>query len=227
MSEVLDQLQQVSDRIGLLGDGLRALAHALEGEPTPAPSPVSNGVILRVPYHSQHEADAQWFRKDCGPACVEAIGKYFSPTASASTNEIMQHITRGVDRSTYTRELCAAAGHFFDVDLDRTEGNDWDDLMGWLDEGRPSVVLVHYGSFGLRMDRGWTGGHFMVVCGWDRIDYQGETIERVIVHDPDWYGDAMAQGAFIPVIKGHFMGTWDDAYKDGNPQRLALVQRSA
>jgi len=191
----------------------------------PAPDRILEFVLLDVPYHSQHEADAQWFRKDCGPACVEMIGKSFNPNAPVTTNEIMKHITAGVDRGVYVRELQAACGHFFDVDLDRYDPTDWRALKGWLEDGRPVIVLVHYGSFGMRIDRSYTAGHFMVVVGYDVIDYQGERVERAIVHDPDFYGDMQSQGAFLPVTQDHFVGMWEDSYKDSNPRRLALVPR--
>jgi hypothetical protein len=65
----------------------------------------------------------------------------------------------------------------------------------------------------------------MVVVGFDQIYYQDQVVERAIVHDPDFYGGLMAQGAFIPIVQPHFMGMWDDCYKDGNPRRMALTPR--
>lgn len=189
------------------------------------PTPMRN--VLKVPYHSQHESDAQRFRSDCGPDCVEMVGEYFRPDKAATTDEIMAWITGGVDRLISVTELQAAANYFFDIEMSVHQGADWQDLRAWvLSGGAPVIVLVHYGSFAFRMDRNYTGGHFMVVVGFDQIDYQGETVQRVIVHDPDWYGGMMAQGAFLPVERSHFMGAWHDAWKDGNPSRMALVPRT-
>jgi hypothetical protein len=189
------------------------------------PQPALEYTVLDVPYHSQHEADAKLFRKDCGPACVEAVGKFYVPTATATTNEIMRFTTGGADRATYIAELQKASVHFFNVTLDRHDGATWEDLVGWIIAGKPVPVLVHYGSFGTRLDRDWWIGHYLVVVGVDRIRYQAQMVDRVILHDPDYWGSVMAQGAFIPVIKDHFMGMWDDCYKDGNPRRMALVPR--
>jgi len=184
-------------------------------------SPVRH--VLDVPYHSQHEVDARWFRRDCGPACVEMVGEWHRRDLDASTNEIMRSITGGQDRGTYIRELQDAARDFYHLELDRHDGASWDQLAAWL-LNRPVIVLVHYGSFAMRMDRGYTAGHFMVAVGLDRVDYQGESVRRVVLHDPDWWGDVtMAQGAFLPATQDHFMGMWEDCYKDGNPRRMALV----
>lgn len=206
---------------------INKLSGLLDESADPSP-PDPEAKRLPVPYHSQHEADAEWFRKDCGPACVEMVGEWARPERTAvTTNEIMRFITAGVDRSIYIGELQRASEHFYEVGLERHGGASWEDLKYWIDKGLPAIVLVHYGSFAGRMDRGFNSGHFMVVAGRDSVDYQGETIERIILHDPDWYGGKEAQGAFIPVVKDHFMAMWEDCYKDGNPRRMALVPEVA
>lgn len=181
--------------------------------------------VLPVPYHSQHEADAQRYRKDCGPACIEMIGKYYRPDLAFSTDDIMTAITHGVDRSTYIAELQSAMLRFFNVTLERHDGATWEDLTGWvMDENKPVITLGHYGDLQTRMDRGYTAGHYVVVVGVDAIRYQAEVVERAIVHDPDYYNGLHGQGAFIPLVRDHFWAFWDGAYKDkGNPRRMALV----
>lgn len=182
--------------------------------------------ILDVPYHSQHEDDAQRFRKDCGPDCVEMVGEFYRPDLDATTDDIMSWITGGVDRATYISEVIEAAKHFYDVDLERVGEMSWDDLVDSVAVGDPVIVLVHYGSFRMRMDRNYTGGHFMVVVGFEEVVYQGEMIQRVVVHDPDFYAGIEAQGAFIPIAKSHFMSMWKDCYIDGNPNRVGIRRKS-
>lgn len=182
--------------------------------------------VLGVPYHSQHEDDARRYRRDCGPACVEMVGKFYRPDVAISTDDIMTQITGGVDRSTYITELQHASQHFFDLELERHDEATWEDLQRWIVvEGKPVVGLGHYGSLRTRMDRSWTGGHFFVLVGFDQVKYQGQLIERAIIHDPDYYAGLHAQGAFIPVVKEHFMAFWDDCHKDRNPRRMALVPK--
>lgn len=180
--------------------------------------------VLPVPYHSQHEQDAQRYRKDCGPACIEMVGKYYRPDLTFSTDEIMASIAGGVDRSIYIRELQDAALRFFGVTLVRHDGATWEDLTRWImEESKPVVFLGHYGSLLTRMDRGWTKGHYVVGVGVDAIRYQNQVVERVIIHDPDYYAGLHGQGAFIPIVKAHFMSFWDASQDRGNPKQMALV----
>ena len=186
--------------------------------------------VLAVPYHSQHEDDARRFSLDCGPACIEMVGEYWTADPSPSTDEIMNWITGATDRCTYIVELQRAANHFYGIELERHDGAGWEDLLGWIDEGLPSIVLGRYGAFVTRQDRGWTGGHFFVIVGYDSIDYQGAKVERILLHDPDFYPlnsstDTTAQGAFIPVVRSHFEHIWSTCHLNGNPNNLALVAR--
>lgn len=203
------------------------------GNDAPVPQPVLKFHVLDVPYHSQHEADAKRFRKDCGPTCVEMVGEYLCldpdrlQRRDVTTDEIMRWIVgfgAGRDRSVWIKELQDAMLHFYGVTLIRHDALDWAGLrMYVVEDKRPAIVLVHYGSFATRMDRNYTFGHYLVVVGFDEIQYQSETIERVIVHDPDYYAGLEAQGAFVPIIKEHFMRMWGDCHKDRNPNYMALI----
>jgi uncharacterized protein (DUF736 family) len=80
----------------------------------------------------------------------------------------------------------------------------------------------------MRLDLNYKTGHFMVGAGWDKIERQGQQIERFYLHDPDWWDPYTAQGAFIPVISQHLYRMWDGAKDDRgegwvNPARAALV----
>lgn len=189
----------------------------------PAPQQAVRGFRLDIPYHSQWERDAELTRRDCGPACVEMVGEYLCLDTDVTTNDIMWSITGGEDRGTRINELQESAMAWYSVTLDRYNEFTWDELVARALAGEPCIVLVHYGSFPTRIDRNYTQGHYMVVCGFDEVDYQGKAVERVILHDPDFYGDAMEMGAFIPVVKSVFMKMWDDCHMDRNPRRMALV----
>lgn len=184
-----------------------------------------HSATLRVPFHAQWEADARKWKSDCGPANVEMVGEYYRGPSSTTTDDIMKWITGGVNRNTSAGELVEAAQHFYDVKLTKTYNTNWDFLKSEIDKGYPLIVLVHYGAFIMRLDRGFTGGHWMTVKGFDIIDYQGTKVERIILHDPDWWGNYTTQGADIPVIKKHFMDMWGQCYLDDNPNYMVLTSR--
>ena len=174
--------------------------------------------VLSVPYSSQHEVDAKRFRLDCGAACVEMIGEYYSgQIPGVGTNEIHAWITGGENKKTTADQLQSALKHFYDVDVEKFYDTTPLQLRGKIDAGKPAIVLVRYGDFPLRMDLSYTGGHWMVVCGYDSFDWAGQEVRRLIMHDPDWYYQFMAQGAFLPVIEDMFVGMHLDY------RRLALV----
>lgn len=175
--------------------------------------------VLPVPYSSQHEVDAKRFSLDCGAACVEMIGEYYRPEKNGviGTNEIHDWMTGGRNKTTSKDELQRALAHFYDVQVDAHYDVTPANLRGWIDNGHPAIVLVRYGDFPLRMDLSYTSGHWMCVVGYDSFDWSGNEVKRLIMHDPDWYAQHMAQGGFLPVIEEMFVGMHSDY------RRLALV----
>ena len=81
------------------------------------PHPIQDPITLTVPYHSQWEADANKWSKDCGPATVEMVGEYYTGPTATSTNDIMEFITGGSNSLTSADSLAEAAKHFYDVTL--------------------------------------------------------------------------------------------------------------
>lgn len=187
------------------------------------PHPLQTPVTLTVPYHSQWEADARKWSSDCGPATVEMVGEFYRGEQITSTDDIMEFITGGTNKLTSATDLVNAADHFYAVKLSKRYGYSWEELVKEYEAGHPTIVLVHYGAFQMRLDRGFTGGHWMVVTGFDTVDYQGKLVERIILHDPDWWAPWLEQGEHMPVTKEHFERMWNEAYKDNNPQRMALT----
>ncbi len=211
----LAELSTAVESIGGARDEIDAVLD--KSKPLPVPT-IMSGAVLYVPYSSQHEVDAKKFRLDCGAACVEMVGEFYKgQILGVGTNEIHAHMTGGANKKTSAEDLQKALKHFYDVDTIDKGGATPDMLRGWIDEGHPSIVLVRYGDFPLRMDLAYTSGHWMVVCGYDSFDWAGHEVKRLIMHDPDWYSTFMAQGAFLPVIESMFVGM----HKDYN--RLALV----
>ena len=201
----------------LLIDARANIALALEKMATP---PVIDPTrrVLPVPYSSQHEVDAKRFSLDCGAACVEMIGEFYAgQTPGVGTNEIHDWMTGGKNETTTKDDLIRGLEHFYDVTASAFYSVTPSQLCDWIDLGHPAIVLVRYGDFPLRMDLSYTTGHWMCVVGYDSFDWAGHEVRRLIMHDPDWYAQFMAQGGFLPVIEEMFVGMHLD-YK-----RLALV----
>lgn len=182
--------------------------------------------VLGVRYNPQWGYDANAHKKDCGPACLEMLGEYHNQGVDRTTDEIMRYITGGADRPTGIAELRRAASELYGITLKRYNGATVHDLVKWIDAGRPAMVLIWYGGYELRLDRGFTGGHYWVVVGYERFHFEGQTWLRFIIHDPDYYGARhVVSGAFMPVTMEQFGYVWDNAHRAwNNPDNVALVK---
>jgi len=180
-----------------------------EQKPDKSPTP---GRCLDVPYSAQWESDAMNFRRDCGAACVEMVGEYYrGQLQGVGTNEIMHYITGGKDENTGYDDLKGGLLHFYNVDLiyRRSAAHTLDLLRSHVDADTPTIVLVRYGHIHLRMDLSYVGGHWMVVCGYDQFQWAKDTVQRIIVHDPDWMRNDMAQGGYLPITENMFTRAWE------------------
>ncbi len=202
-------------------DVLTAKMHlelALQNWDAPDSTLPTNPVLLDVPYSSQHERDAREYSLDCGAACIEMLGEFYrGQVAGIGTDQIHEWMTGGRNTTTSKEQLIKAASHFYGVDLEHYYNTSNDQLRSWLNEGKPAIVLVRYGDFPMRMDRNYVSGHWMVVVGYDSYNWAGETVRRLVVHDPNWWSVAMGQGAYLPVVETVFNGMFVDY------RRLALV----
>jgi hypothetical protein len=80
-----------------------------------------------------------------------------------------------------------------------------DVVKGALDDGRPSIALVHYGvlrdgtnatGYVENQDQNYGRGHWFLVIGYDADGY--------IVNDPDYYGDRASLGDHRYIPAGAF-----------------------
>ena len=213
-------------RMELIAELAKRLKNGYQG---PVPDYGDRFVLWDCDHQSQWDKDADDTKKDCGPACVETVCKYVTGNVTGpGTNEIMRFITGGTDRSTSLSELQKAAKELYGVTMTRHDGASIAQVIGWINAKRPPIILVKYGYFIMRLDRKYESGHFMVAVGRDRFVTNGVPVERIYVHDPDWWDPYMGQGAFIPVTHHHFFQMWDGAKDDKgpgwqNPARAALV----
>lgn len=188
--------------IGEMARTIVSLNDLLTNQPE-KPHTELRGVELAVPYSSQHERDATKFRLDCGPTCVEMVGECFNRDVQWSTDHIMEYITNGAERGTYGHELVTALKELYQVGAER-KTTDFAQLLVEIDNGHPAIILVKYGKFPMRMDRNYTGGHWMVVMGYRTYLWGRDIVTQLLIHDPDWYSGLMGQGAALPVVEQMF-----------------------
>lgn len=178
-------------------------------------------LILDSEYHSQWDSDANAFNSDCGPAAVKNV-------MSIVDREKWKDIT--IDRlswesgmshhRTYTMpfELIMTAS-IHGLSLARMVGMTMDDLRAEILAGRPVIALVHYGDFGaLRMDT-YSGGHWLVVTGWN------DDAKCLYVNDPDWKEPRRNMGHNLPIPLVVFEDAWGSCSDDNNTNYQALVVR--
>jgi ABC-type bacteriocin/lantibiotic exporter with double-glycine peptidase domain len=154
---------------------------------------------MDIPYRSQWDPDALQKRSDCGPACVAMVLDAFGQ--HVEINQLSQ----------------------IDISDDGTTATE---LIGLLTKYGiqharksaafvpPGICLVRYSGFSRAnvQDKHYTGWHWVVLLD---IDPQ-----RVIVHDPDWWGSRRDEGAHHQFS----IAEWDSAWLPyGNQGRIAIV----
>ena len=168
------------------------------------------------------------------------IGQYCRPGLGSVAQQIMGLVSSGVDLGTYHNNLQQAMLEIYQVKLHRLDLSTMETIQNRILQDLPVIILVHYGSNMIRAERDYRGGRFLVVMGYEVLDYQDTRIQRYLVHDPDnirrpplnnvldpsksvdtkqWE----AQGAAIPFVRDHLKTMWEDTVKDRNPLRVAFV----
>lgn len=153
---------------------------------------------MDIPYRSQWDPDANQRRNDCGPACVamvlDAFGKH------VEINQLSQ-IDISDDGTTATELISLLARN------------------GVIHPRRvaaftpPAICLVRYSGFARAsvQDKRYTGWHWVVLLD---IDPQ-----KVIVHDPDWWGSRRDEGASHVFSRAE----WDAAFIPYGNQGLIAI----
>lgn len=173
-------------------------------------------VKLPVPYRSQWDVnDAGDHSTDCGPTCVAMIVNYRG--VAMTPNGVYAHFaqTKGRDDYTNFNELILAARDM-GVKLNYRKYNDvgeeaaFRNLRANLDAGSPVLALVKYLPWKSALGNEFSGGHFVVVTGYDA--------DHIYVHDPLfglWVKPA-EKGAHYAMPTALFAAGWGSAAADGN-----------
>lgn len=165
--------------------------------------------LPNVLYRSQWDADAQYAKSDCGPACVAMLLGF-------------RGITVAIDGISKSCGLGPNKKYTSAADLVKVSaglGLELVAVSGWTLEQfaklAPAIVLVHYADFKDRQDQGYTNGHWVVLLGIVGND--------AIYHDPDWYPPRRDEGAQRQVDIITFALAMRNCALDGNRAGTGLV----
>ncbi|MEM8856709.1 MAG: C39 family peptidase [Chloroflexota bacterium] len=156
---------------------------------------------LNVPYRSQMAEDAASHNTDCGPTCAAMVLNYYGHDLTPDqAYDVFRRDFRwffGRDDFTFTRHLISLQEHFGVDSHSFSFGSKHvalAKLKSMIDDGRPFIALVEYAPWQGATGNRYTGGHFVVVTGYDD--------QHVLMHDPLFSGPS-------PEAKAHFKLTFD------------------
>ncbi len=173
-------------------------------------------VKLPVPYRSQWDpTDAGNHSTDCGPTSVAMILNYRG--VPMTPNGVYAHIAeaKGPNDFPIFTELILAA-RAVGVKLNWRKYNEegreaaFRALRANLDAGNPAIALVHYHPWRQSLGNQFSGGHFVVVTGYDD--------QHVYIHDPLFglWVTPGEKGAHYAMPNDLFAAGWGSASADGN-----------
>ena len=134
--------------------------------------------ILNVPYKCQNDPDANLKRTDCGPCCIAMILGGIGQ--QLTTNAVVAAANQQGDNGLMQSQVVNAA-RAFGLALDWAQGFTLDGLKQLIDNGQPPIALVKYANLPERVDKASTGGHYVVVVGYD------DDTQRIFINDPDYF----------------------------------------
>jgi len=154
--------------------------------------------ILNVPYlsHAGRAANAKK-RSDCGACCVAMLLGAMGRQVSAK-NVVAKS---GGAREPLSPRGILLGAQALGLSLFEGEGFSLADLKHFLDEGQPPIALVKYGAIPDRQERRLTGGHYVLVVGYD------DTTGEVFVHDPH-YPRGSSEGCQRAYSYRTFLDAW-------------------
>ncbi|MBI5671547.1 MAG: C39 family peptidase [Chloroflexi bacterium] len=157
-------------------------------------------VLLNVPYHSQEDLDAKAAFADCGPCSLRMIiGWNAIRRGQPDPNLTVDAVTKatGIGPKQFSKfPQLIQAGRQYGLEMLYTRPATLDRMQHELEMGRPVLALLHYGSLKKRQFMNFTGGHFVVVVGYNPDEF--------IIHDPYWTGARRSEGAALRVPRAEF-----------------------
>ena len=161
---------------------------------------------LDVPWVGQNVgSDDDWSNSDCGPACVTMVLRYLGQNVTVNQASKITGLAKGYKGTAYWDLGKIFLAH--KTLAGRKAGLTLDYLKAEIDAGRPCILLVHYGSLENRSDLTFTGGHWIVLTGYD-VDRQ-----QYLYHDP-YFKDS--RGRFVEISAIGLEKALADCKLDGN-----------
>lgn len=179
--------------------------------------------LLTVPYRSQWDADAASHNADCGPTCAAMMLNAF---AVAMTPDNMYQFIGEKTKNQFTNftELMGATSanglrlNYMSYDS-RGVAYHW--LKQHIDAGKPFIALIKYHIWRTFTGNHFSGGHFVVVVGYDD--------QHVYVHDPlfGMWVKPRERGANLKLTTDMFLDGWGGFTPQENPNfACAIASRS-
>ena len=149
-------------------------------------------VLLNVPYASQWSSTAKKSKGDCGIACVCMVAA--SRGINVTVDDLLVRAGLPVGRAAYSLWELKQAAQVIGLNLEIVVPAPWSKIKQEIKQGRPVITLHKYGELSNNQDT-FVGAHFSVVVGFDE--------QRVIVNDPNFWGDRTAEGngRRIPIVE--------------------------
>ncbi len=171
---------------------------------------------LTVPWIGQNTTltTDDYSNSDCGPACVAMWLNFVGRVVTVDQVSQATGLPRDY-RFTLPATLIKAAG-FYGLTLERVIGFTIDALKYEIDKRVPCIVLVHYGSLPKRSSQTFTGGHWLIIVGYDEQGF--------IYHDPYWPDSS--GGAFLHATYAQLSKAMQDCIIDGNTPNQGLRSRA-
>jgi uncharacterized protein YvpB len=175
----------------------------LADNPAGNASPVKR---LDVPWVGQNVgSDDDWSNSDCGPACATMLLRYLGQNVTVNQASKAAGLAKGYKGTAYW-DLCKIL-LAYKVAAGRKAGLSIDKLKAEIDAGKPCILLVHYGSLKTRSDLTFTGGHWILLTGYN-VDKQ-----TFLYHDP-YFKDS--RGRHVEISAIDLEKAMTDCKLDGN-----------
>lgn len=172
--------------------------------------------VLNVPYKSQNDPDAQAENNDCGPCCLAMI--LLTQGKNVATADVYAASGVRADRPLTFDEVKTAAGNY-GLPLSWRTGISLQDVRSYIDQGTPVIALVKYQYLADRQGQSTTGGHFVLVVGYD--DDAGE----LVINDPYYWGPLRDKGDHHHYDDNTWEQAWGRCNEDSNPDHSILISQ--
>jgi hypothetical protein len=151
---------------------------------TPISALSGTPVMLNVPYRSQESADARRYRNDCGPACIAMYIDWSRqiknlPAQQVTIDQLSSETSLATnDNGLRTDQLVPLAAKH-GITLKLTNNATLQNVLAEVKANRPPLMLISYGPLVGRQNQADSGGHFVIVTGYDA--------NYIYLNDPDWW----------------------------------------